>query len=379
MALNTPNILSSSSGIGIGRKTTFNNLKNHFAKYASLLSSTSGHQIGGEKSSTLHTGLRSDFARLARRLLSKSIGVVLGGGGARGLSHIGVIRALEEAGVPIDMIGGTSMGSFIGGLYAKECDTVTVIGRGKAFSSRVVSSWRQLMDLTWPTTSWFTGHEFNRAIWKTFYETEIEDCWIPYFCVTTNITFSRMEVHQTGYIWRYIRASMTLSGFLPPLCDQGNLLLDGGYLNNLPADVMRTHLGADTVIAVDVGNVDDTSPSNYGDTLSGFWVLVNRFNPFGYKYGPVPSIADIQSRLAYVGCVKQLEEVKIMDRCFYIHPPVEKIGTLDFGSFDKTVQIGYKYGRDIVEKWTKDGTLRRAFGVQGAGSRRGRRERRASI
>ena len=65
-----------------------------------------------------------------------------------------------------------------------------------------------------------------------------------------------MEVHTIGYMWRYIRASMSLSGYLPPLCDNGNMLLDGGYMNNLPADIIRSQ-GASTIIAVDVGRGDD--------------------------------------------------------------------------------------------------------------------------
>ncbi len=92
-------------------------------------------------------------------------------------------------------------------------------------------------------------------------------------------------------------------GYLPPLCDNGNMLLDGGYLNNLPVDIMRS-LGADTIIAIDVANVESTSSVNYGDSLSGWWVLLNRFNPFGGRYGNIPQIADIQSRLAYVSNVK---------------------------------------------------------------------------
>jgi lysophospholipid hydrolase len=80
----------------------------------------------------------------------------------------------------------------------------------------------------------FIGHEFNRALWKSFFDTQIEDFWLSYFAVTTNITWSRMEVHQSGSAWRYIRASMSLAAFLPPLCENGNLLLDGGYMDNLP-------------------------------------------------------------------------------------------------------------------------------------------------
>ena len=64
----------------------------------------------------------------------------------------------------------------------------------------------------------------------------MQDLWIPYFCVTTDITESKMRVHNSGSLWRYVRASMSLSGYMPPLCDpvDGHLLLDGGYVNNLP-------------------------------------------------------------------------------------------------------------------------------------------------
>jgi len=97
------------------------------------------------------TPFKGDFHRLARRLCGKSVGLVLGGGGARGISHVGVIRALEEAGIPIDMIGGTSIGSFIGALYAWDADVVPMYGRAKKFSGRMASMWRFALDLTYPT------------------------------------------------------------------------------------------------------------------------------------------------------------------------------------------------------------------------------------
>ncbi|KAJ3121209.1 phosphatidylcholine and lysophosphatidylcholine phospholipase [Nowakowskiella sp. JEL0407] len=323
----------------------------------------------------------SDFSRLARRLLSRSVGLVLGGGGARGVAHVGVIRAFEEAGIPVDIVGGTSIGSFVGGLYAKNNDYVSVLGRSKQFAGRMSSLWRKILDITYPVTSMFTGHEFNRGIWKCFFDTQIEDCWIPYFCVTTNITWSRMEIHQSGYIWRYIRASMSLSGYLPPLCDNGNMLLDGGYLNNLPADVMKHRLGADTVIAVDVGNVDDTSPVNYGDSLSGWWVILNRwFNPWS-SVNNIPQLADIQSRLAYVSSVQQLEDAKNTPGVLYIRPPVSKFGTLEFSAHDEIEKIGYNYAVEIIKSWEKEGILRERFGLvrRGVEATRGRTTRRASI
>ncbi|KAJ3022451.1 phosphatidylcholine and lysophosphatidylcholine phospholipase [Thoreauomyces humboldtii] len=389
MQLSAPRMLAAAT-----RVNTLSNLKSHFAVSMPRDSGTPGatvdpvgnqHMESGKSTLHLHTGIRSDFARLARRLLSRSIGLVLGGGGARGVSHIGVIRALEEAGVPIDMVGGTSIGSFVGGLYARDNDHVSVYGRAKMFAGRVVSKWRQILDLTYPVTAMFTGHEFNRSIWKCFKETQIEDCWLPYFAVTTNITWSRMEVHQTGYMWRYIRASMSLSGYLPPLCDKGSMLLDGGYLNNLPADIMRAQ-GAQTIIAVDVGSVDDTSPVMYGDSLSGWWALMQRYVPFfgtyvTNKYGRIPLMADIQSRLTYVSSVKQLEDAKAIEGVYYLAPDVQKYGTLEFDKFTEVFDVGYAYGQSIVAGWRKDGTLRKRFGVPDVddGSAWARHGRRASI
>jgi lysophospholipid hydrolase len=97
------------------------------------------------------TPFKGDFHRLARRLCGKSVGLVLGGGGARGIAHIGIIRALEEAGIPIDIVGGTSIGAFIGALYAWDADVVPMYGRAKKFASRMGSMWRFALDLTYPS------------------------------------------------------------------------------------------------------------------------------------------------------------------------------------------------------------------------------------
>ncbi|CAJ0634373.1 7356_t:CDS:2 [Entrophospora sp. SA101] len=163
-----------------------------------------------------------------------------------------------------------------------------------------------------------------------------------------------MEVHQSGYAWRYIRASMSLSGFLPPICDNGNLLVDGGYMDNLPVGIMKS-MGADTIIAVDVASHDDTSPVYYGDSLSGWWVLLNKFNPFSNQ--KIPSIADIQSRLAYVSSVKTLEEAKNTPGCLYMEMPVQQYGTLEFSKFDEIFEVGYKAGKELLIRWKAEGKI----------------------
>uniref|UniRef100_A0A8C3J6Z8 lysophospholipase n=1 Tax=Calidris pygmaea TaxID=425635 RepID=A0A8C3J6Z8_9CHAR len=302
-----------------------------------------------EKNANRH----SDFSRLARVLTGNTIALVLGGGGARGCSHIGVIKAMEESGIPIDLVGGTSIGAFIGALYAEERSAVRTKQRAREWAKCMNSTFKTVLDLTYPITSMFSGSAFNASINKVFEDKQIEDLWLPYFNVTTDITASAMRVHTDGSLWRYVRASMTLSGYLPPLCDpkDGNLLMDGGYINNLPADIAR-NMGAKTVIAIDVGSQDETDLCNYGDSLSGWWLLWKRLNPWAEKV-KVPDMAEIQSRLAYVSCVRQLEVVKSSSYCEYIRPPIDRFKTMDFRKFDEIYDVGYQHGKVVFEGWSR--------------------------
>lgn len=298
---------------------------------------------------------KNDFIRLARLLSGQAIGLVLGGGGARGISHLGILQALEEQGIPIDIIGGTSIGSFIGGIYAKDYDVVPIYGRIKKFAGRVSSLWRMLSDLTWPVTSYTTGHEFNRGIWKTFGDTRIEDFWIQYYCNSTNITESVQEIHSSGYAWRYIRASMSLAGLLPPLEDNGSMLLDGGYVDNLPVDEMKAR-GCKIIFAIDVGSVDDKTPMNYGDSLNGFWIIFNRWNPFS-SHPNIPNMAEIQMRLGYVASVNALEKAKHTPGVIYIRPPIDEYNTLDFAKFEEIYQVGVNYGRGFFQQLVENNNM----------------------
>ncbi|TRY81936.1 hypothetical protein DNTS_013393 [Danionella cerebrum] len=297
----------------------------------------------------------SDFSRLARILTGNAIALVLGGGGARGCSQVGIIRALSEAGIPVDLIGGTSIGSLMAALYAEERSISRMTVRARQWAMDFGSIFKKITDLTYPVTSMFTGASFNNSISAVFQDKQIEDLWTPYFNITTDITASSMRVHTDGSLWRYVRASMSLSGYLPPLCDpkDGHLLMDGGYINNLPADTARS-MGAKLVIAVDVGSQDETDLTNYGDSLSGWWLLWKRLNPLGEKV-KVLNMAEIQTRLAYVCSVRQLELVKDSEYCEYLRPPIDRYGTLDFGKFDEIADVGYQHGKTVFDVWCRSG------------------------
>ncbi|XP_072521317.1 patatin-like phospholipase domain-containing protein 7 [Salminus brasiliensis] len=299
----------------------------------------------------------SDFSRLARVLTGNAIALVLGGGGARGCSQVGIIRALCEAGIPVDLVGGTSVGSLMGALFADERSYSHMRVRAREWAMDFSSIFKRILDLTYPVTSMFTGASFNSSIGGVFKGKQIEDLWLPYFNITTDITASSMRVHTDGSLWRYVRASMSLSGYLPPLCDpkDGHLLMDGGYINNLPADVARS-MGAKVVIAIDVGSQDETNLTNYGDTLSGWWLLWKRLNPLAERV-KVLNMAEIQTRLAYVCCVRQLESVKDSDYCEYIRPAIDRFGTLDFGKFDEIADVGYQHGKTVFDVWCRSGVV----------------------
>ncbi|XP_061763927.1 patatin-like phospholipase domain-containing protein 7a isoform X3 [Nerophis ophidion] len=299
----------------------------------------------------------SDFSRLARVLTGNAIALVLGGGGARGCSQVGIVRALCEAGIPVDLIGGTSIGSLLGALYAEERSHSRMRVRAREWAMEMTSVFKKVLDLTYPVTSMFSGAAFNSSISNVFKSKQIEDLWIPYFNITADISASAMRVHTDGSLWRYVRASMSLSGYLPPLCDpkDGHLLMDGGYINNLPADVARS-MGAKVVIAIDVGSRDETNLTNYGDSLSGWWLLWKRLNPLAEKV-KVLNMAEIQTRLAYVCCVRHLDTVKNSDYCEYIRPPIDRYRTLEFGKFDEIAEVGYQHGKTVFDVWTRSGVV----------------------
>jgi predicted acylesterase/phospholipase RssA len=142
-------------------------------------------------SSTIRTntllGPDADFHRLARRLLGKTIALVLGGGGARGVAHLGVIKAFQERGIPFDVIGGTSIGAFIGTAYARDLSFEGIYEKVRGICMQLVT-WKFLSDLTYPWIAMTSGHRFNNLIQGVFGEMDILETWIETYCAVTNLS-----------------------------------------------------------------------------------------------------------------------------------------------------------------------------------------------
>ena len=176
----------------------------------------------------------------------KKTALVLGGGSARGVAHIGVLKVLERERINFDMVVGTSMGALIGAGYALGISPAAMEVGAYAFSAN------KLLDPTIPTMGLLAGDKLEAAIRSLIDNKAFVDCKIPFAVVTTNIETGEEVVHQNGDLVKTIRASCSWPGIFNPVRIDGKLLVDGGIKNSVPVKIARA-LGADHVLAVDVG------------------------------------------------------------------------------------------------------------------------------
>eukprot|EP00656_Telonema_subtile_P054212 TRINITY_DN8040_c0_g1_i7.p1 TRINITY_DN8040_c0_g1~~TRINITY_DN8040_c0_g1_i7.p1 ORF type:complete len:863 (+),score=168.82 TRINITY_DN8040_c0_g1_i7:522-3110(+) len=318
----------------------------------------------------IRASVQADCERLARHIAGRSTGLVLGGGGSRGLAHLGVLRAMCGCEIPIDSIAGTSQGSFVAAVYAASLDHTQAWQRCELLASKLGSYTELLKDLTLPFSTYFHGERFTRTVWESLGLEDrcIEDLWIPFFCVTTNVSRSRMQLERRGSIRRAVRASMSIAGLVPPMYKDGDLLVDGGYCNNMPCDVMRQLLGDRAkVIAVDVENKDNSAfdgavaVGGVRGGISGwrilFLTIVSKFVNTGFHY---PSHSQIQSSLAFMTHSHHLD--RMLDRHdidLLIRPPaIQEYNLLDYHKLVEIEQMGFEDATEKLEKWWWQSHLR---------------------
>jgi predicted acylesterase/phospholipase RssA/CRP-like cAMP-binding protein len=288
-------------------------------------------------------GSAAHAARLGRLASGNGVGLVLSGGGARGFAHLGVYRALVEAGVPVDAVGGCSIGAPLGAAMAGE----TPFGQ---LVDVVQRQFAHLLDYTLPVVSLVKGQRISASIEAAMGDWDIEDLWLPYYCVSTNLTRSQLEVHRRGSAARAVRASVAIPGILPPVPMGEDLLVDGGVLNNMPFEAMRSDRRIDTVIAVDVA--PDRGPrakSDYGTSVSGFRALASTIRPGGGDY---PSVASVLLRSMLVGAVhnqRLSSAAGTIDLLLKLELP--GIGLLDFKRVAEVADRGYAASIGTVSEW----------------------------
>ncbi|MDB4905466.1 MAG: hypothetical protein JWO05_250 [Gemmatimonadetes bacterium] len=241
----------------------------------------------------------ADFQRLSRIVTGRANNLVLSGGAAHSFVQIGVIRALQEAGIPIDRVCGTSMGALIAAQHSMGLSCEKMIEQNR----RIWVDGKPLSDFTFPAMALVRGRKLQTLVRDALGEQDIEDLPIPFSCTSTNLTHARQEFHRSGSLWRAVRASGTIPGIGPPLFVDGDLLVDGGVLSNSPMGVFMRHY-AGSVISVDAG-VRSMAPVDlsWNDRVDSGWsMLWHRLNPFRTS-ARLPSIVDILYRTATVGSV----------------------------------------------------------------------------
>ena len=282
-----------------------------------------------------HVSSSEDVARVARILTGRAIGLVLSGGGARGFAHIGVVRALREAGVPIDVVGGTSMGAIMGAGVAAGWTDQEMVER---FHRTFVAT-NPLSDYTLPVVSLVSGRKVSRLLRQEFGEVAIEDLPLPFYAVSANLTTARGNVHREGELWRWLRASAAIPGVLPPVFHRGEVHVDGGVINNLPVDVMRA-ANVGVVIGVDVGS-DATFSSDIQDIdLPPLWKMLGWFR----RHKQRPTILQILSRAGMISSdATTLAGRRLTD--LLLQPPLANIDLLHWKAFARAIEVGYRHAR----------------------------------
>lgn len=290
----------------------------------------------------------ADWRRLARHLTGKAVGLVLGGGGARGFAHIGVLRALLESGVEVDRVGGSSMGALVGGLWSIGLDPDQIVEGNRQIWHEI----RPLKGFTLPFVALHGSHRSRTAMAGAFGDRRIEDQAREFFCTSTNLTRNRSQVHTSGPLARYVLASMSIPGIVAPVIDHGELLVDGGVLDNLPVDPM-SRTGVGTIYASDVSPPRSFAVGMHWEHPPGIADVV-RHRMRRSAGTAFPSIVRILERTATLASDRAASAQRLRGDVRFIAPPVADYDTLDMRHLDEIVEVGYRSTLETIAHWNEE-------------------------
>jgi NTE family protein len=288
--------------------------------------------------SHLHLRLdrEDDVDRLARGLAGRGVALALSGGGARCCAHMGVVRALRERAIPIDLVTGTSAGAMSGFLIAAGRSPEQMREAAERFYlARPFSSY------TLPIFSLQRGDRFSRALLEQCGETQLEDLWLPFVVVSSNLTRKAVELHTRGPAWAALRASGALPGLVEPLVRGGELLVDGGLIDNLPVGVARERLTG-RVIAVDV--TSDLELTIQGTAYPSPWVeLLARLRRRRSEAAP-PGMLDVMMHSMLLASLAHTRRMRReADLC--LRPDLSQFGMLALARHREMIEVGYRYAQ----------------------------------
>ena len=287
------------------------------------------------------------MARLARRLTGHAIGMVCSGGGARGYAQMGVYKAMSDLDIPIDYIAGTSMGAIIS----------SAIACGFSYEAcEELATWTTKLgvtDFTLPLASVAASANVTRICKHSYGERMIEDLWVPYFCISSNLTKAERVVHQTGLLWRAVRSSMAIPGVFLPIVEKGDVLVDGGVMDNYPVKLMSQLAETKRLIGVNVNPYIERSVSfDYDTSLSGWRILLNRLNPFSKRLR-APSVMGTILRSMFVNSMKK---TKITESYLELNikPDIRKFTMNDYSKWREIARTGFDASYEELNKWKSE-------------------------
>ena len=282
----------------------------------------------------LRRGRAADNARLARHLLGRSVGLVLGGGGAKGFAHIGAYRALLAAGTPIDLVGGSSAGAVMAAQIALGWtpDEMQEINRREWRGARVDHRY------TVPLVSLLSVRSAVPMFERMFGDAGLEDLWLPCFATTVDLSTCELTAQRRGPATRWVRASASPPGIWPPVLDErGQLHVDGGVLDNLPVSFMRdSQVGRIATVNVSPYTVMAYDGVESVPTTPGAWLRA-----LPRARGPValPNIVRILHRTAVVTSLGVQARARALSD-LYVQPDLSAFGLGDYGVMDRIVALG---------------------------------------
>ncbi len=309
------------------------------------------------------------------------IGLALGSGSARGWAHIGVIRALQEAGISVDFVAGTSIGALVGAVFVSGgLDALEDEARRLRWS-RVMS----FLDIIFPRSGLIDGKKVVDALGDHVPDRDIEDLPAPFGAVATDLSSGHELDIRSGNVIDAIRASISIPGIFTPVCKGDQVLVDGGLVNPVPVSLAR-EMGAQFVIAVDIGrdivlmkdvpeaaesdpqpleppDTSGNSPAYHGKLLNALNERIRTFDERArsqvsewLKRGPKPNIFEVLYTSSMI-MQRQITAMRLKAEPpdLLIRPDVNRIGFLDYHRADWSIDAGYREAARQIATLTGNG------------------------
>lgn len=279
------------------------------------------------------------------------IGLALGGGGAKGIAHVGILNVFEKYGIEIASIAGTSVGSIIGGGYALGMKAEELLRRGAVFNSK---KFVRISNFNFFSDSLIKDKDINKAIMDILEEKTFEDIKIPFLATAVDLESGKEVILKEGKLWEAARASSAIPFIFSPVFLNGRYLVDGGLLNNVPVDHLREQNDLDIIIGIEIGGLTSRQ------YISGIVWEKYFHKPEAFKLYPsfftrmkinTTMLAHIMLRA--IDIMRESTQYIRYEKAkpdILIKPSLENISLLDFDRYQEAYSAGIKAAESEMPK-----------------------------